>query len=136
MMRGVHLAPLRIISGDAGNVLHALRKSWEGFEGFGEAYFSEIHQGAIKNWRRHRQAVLNLIVPTGSVRFVVHDGDAFAEHEIGRASDYARLVISPGLWFALQGIGPGTSLILSLSSLEHDPSEAETLSLADIPFRW
>lgn len=135
-MEGVRLSPLKVIPGEAGSVLHALKKSWDGFDGFGEAYFSEIHQGAIKSWRRHMRATLNLIVPVGAVRFVFHDGTDFTEHTIGRAADYARLTVPPGLWFALQGAGPGTSLILSLSGLEHDPAEAETKALTDIAFSW
>jgi dTDP-4-dehydrorhamnose 3,5-epimerase len=136
MMSGVLLSPLKIIPGDAGAVLHALKKSWDGFEGFGEAYFSEIHWGAIKNWRRHLRATLNLAVPVGSVRFVCHDGAAFKEHSIGRTQDFARLTIPPGIWFALQGAGPGTSLILSVSSMEHDPAEAETRALGEIAYPW
>ncbi len=136
MMPGVKLSPLKLIPGDAGAVLHGLKKSWDGFEGFGEAYFSEIHEGAIKSWRRHMRATLNLVVPVGAVRFVLHDGAGFDAHTIGRAAEYARLTIPPGLWFALQGIGPGTSLTLSLSSLEHDPSEAETRALDGIAYSW
>lgn len=136
MMDGVHVSPLKIVPGDAGDVLHALKSSWNGFSGFGEAYFSEIHQGAIKTWRRHLRATSNLIVPKGAVRFVLHDGNSFVEHTIGRSADYARLTISPGLWFALQGIGPDTSLILNISSLEHDPAESETRALADMHYGW
>jgi len=136
MIAGARLSPLKIIPGDAGGVLHGLKKSWDGFVDFGEAYFSEVHQGAIKSWRRHTRATLNLVVPVGAVRFVLHDGAAFGEHTIGRAADYARLTVPPGLWFALQGVGPGTSLILSLSSLEHDPSEAETRALDGIAYNW
>jgi dTDP-4-dehydrorhamnose 3,5-epimerase len=136
MIAGALLTPLKIIPGEAGGVLHGLRKSWDGFADFGEAYFSEIHQGAIKSWRRHTRATLNLVVPVGAVRFVLHDGATFGEHVIGRAADYARLTVPPGLWFALQGVGPGTSLILSLSSLEHDPAEAEIKALGDIAYGW
>lgn len=136
MIGGVHLSPLKIIPGDAGSVLHGLKKSWGGFEDFGEAYFSEIHQRVIKSWRRHTCATLNLIVPVGAVRFVLHDGATFDEHTIGRAADYSRLTLPPGLWFALQGVGPGTSLILSISSREHDPAEAETRVLDDIAYNW
>lgn len=135
-MQGVLLSPLKLIPGEAGGVLHGLRKSWDGFAGFGEAYFSEIHAGAIKSWRRHTRGQSNLIVPVGAVRFVVHDGQGFAEFRIGREADYARLSIAPGLWFAFQGIGSGTSLILSISSIEHDPTESETRPLDGIAYTW
>jgi dTDP-4-dehydrorhamnose 3,5-epimerase len=136
MMPGVLVSPLKIIPGDAGAVLHALRSSSDGFLAFGEAYFSEIKPGAIKSWRRHVRGHSNLVVPVGAVRFVLHDGAAFEEFRIGREVDYARLTVPPGLWFAFQGAGSGTSLILSISSIEHDPSEAETRPLGEIAYSW
>ena len=136
MMPGVRLSPLKIIPGEAGAVLHGLKQSWDGYDAFGEAYFSEIHQGAIKSWRRHLRATLNLVVPVGAVRFVLYDGTSFEECTIGRSADYSRLTVPSAIWFALQGRGVGTSLILSISSLEHDPAEAETRALGEIPFGW
>lgn len=136
MMRGVLLSQLKLIPGEAGSVMHGLCKSWDGFVGFGEAYFSEIHPGAVKSWRRHMRGQSNLIVPVGAVRFVVHDGHTFEEFRIGREADYARLTITPGLWFAFQGVGVGTSLILSISSIEHDPTETETRALDGITYDW
>jgi dTDP-4-dehydrorhamnose 3,5-epimerase len=136
MMQGVLLSALKVLPGEAGSVLHGLRKSWDGFAGFGEVYFSEIHLGAIKSWRRHLRGYSNLIVPVGAVRFVVHDGRAFEEFRIGRDADYARLAVAPGLWFAFQGIGTGTSLIVSVSNIEHDPTESETRPLDGIAYPW
>ena len=37
-----------IIETEGGEVLHAMKKSDQGFSGFGEAYFSSINPGAIK----------------------------------------------------------------------------------------
>jgi len=48
MIDGVELTPLKIIEVKDGNVLHALKKSDIGFEGFGEAYFSNVESGQIK----------------------------------------------------------------------------------------
>jgi len=144
MIDGVLTSPLRRISGPAGDVLHAMKRSAEGFSGFGEAYFSTVHQGAIKSWRCHRIVTMNLVVPVGAVRFVVHDArddsrtrGRFTELAIGVAIDnYARLTIPSGLWLAFQGIGPGTSVILDIIDREHDPAEAEACDLAAIPYAW
>jgi dTDP-4-dehydrorhamnose 3,5-epimerase len=136
LIPGVAISPLNIINGPAGSVLHALKKSWKGYAGFGEAYFSEIHQGAVKSWRRHKVATLNLVVPLGAIRFVLHDEQEFDIYDIGRSSNYARLTIPPDVWFAFQGIGLGPSLLLSVSTNEHDPDEAETCELSSIPYSW
>jgi dTDP-4-dehydrorhamnose 3,5-epimerase len=131
------LTPLRRIDGPLGGVLHALKASAPGFSGFAEAYFSEIHQGAIKGWRRHNRVTLNLIVPRGDVLFVLHNdrtGD-FAEHCIGE-SNYSRLTIPPGFWVAFRGEGLGTSLILDIIDEEHETAESETCPLTSFAYLW
>jgi dTDP-4-dehydrorhamnose 3,5-epimerase len=142
MIAGVMLTPLRIIDGLAGAVLHAMKASSPGYAGFGEAYFSEIHEGATKSWRRHRQTTMNLVVPIGAVQFVVHDDrtgsgsrGAFSSHTIGPAN-YNRLTVAPGLWLAFRGVGPGTSTILSIIDQEHDPAESDTCDLEGIAYAW
>ena len=140
----MRLTALLHIPGPAGGVLHALKASSDGFAGFGEAYFSEIHPGAIKDWRRHRRVTLNLVVPVGSVRFVVHDDRAgsatcgrFEEYRVGLSiGNYARLTVPPGLWLAFQGLGPGTSLILDVIDEEHDRGESDTRPIAALPYEW
>ncbi len=144
MISGLKLTPLRCIDGPSGAVLHALKCSSDSFVGFGEAYFSEVHEGAVKSWRRHREVTTNLVVPVGAVRFVVYDdapsrseGEKFSDFRLGRTPDtYARLTIPPGLWFAFQGVGPGTSLLLSIIDAEHDPTEADTCELTTFSYNW
>lgn len=139
MIEDVLITPLKRIMGPAGNVMHVLKTSFPGYAGFGEAYFSEIHEGAVKDWRRHNCVTMNLVVPRGNVRFVVHDedagGDIFDDYLIGEAN-YARLTIPPGLWVAFRGEGPGTSLILDIIDHEHDPAEADNRDRSAFDFTW
>jgi hypothetical protein len=55
--------PLKRISTEGGDVMHALNKSDKGFNGFGEVYFSWVEQGSIKAWKCHQRMTLNLAVP-------------------------------------------------------------------------
>lgn len=142
MIDGVLLTPLRQISGEAGAVMHALKSSAPGYIGFGEAYFSEVHEGATKSWRRHTRVTMNLIVIRGQVRFVLYDDRAesltrgvFCEFSIGERN-YARLTVPSGLWMSFLGEGPGTSLILDIIDEEHDSAEAETRDLSTIAYSW
>ena len=142
MIEGVLFTPLRRIATPSGDVLHGLKASAAGYTGFAEAYFSQIHQGALKSWRLHTLATLNLVVPVGSVRFVVYDDragspttGAFEEYVVGHAN-YGRLTIWPGIWMAFQGLGPGTSTILSIIDREHDPAESSTREVETIPYAW
>lgn len=136
-IEGVRITPLAIFDGAQGSVLHALRADAGGFAGFGEAYFSTVVQGAVKDWKLHARMVCNLVVPVGVVRFVIHDdreGSAtrgvFMPVELSRA-DYRRLTVPPGLWFAFQGVGEGLNLILNVASIPHDPSEVKSLPIGD-----
>jgi dTDP-4-dehydrorhamnose 3,5-epimerase len=137
MIGGVLVTPLKRIAGPSGGVLHAHKVSAPGYAGFGEAYFSEIHEGAVKSWRRHKRVTMNLVVPRGNVLFVFHDEDsgAFASHRIGE-DNYARLTVPPALWMAFRGEGPGVSLILDIIDGEHDPTEADIRDLSAIAYGW
>lgn len=138
MRSGALLTPLKRIPGPVGDVRHALKVSAPGYAGFGEAYFSEIHEAAVKSWRRHRLTTTNVVVAVGAVLFVLHDPDAgaFQEYRLSGDESYFRLTIAPGVWFAFKGLGPGTSLLLSIIDREHDPAESETTSLDAFPYSW
>ena len=139
------LTPLRRISVPKGDVLHAIRASDPGFAGFGEAYFSLVYSGAVKGWKRHRRMTMNLIVPHGAVRFVIHDESAadgtperFRAYTLSpdAAETYARLTVPPGLWMAFQGRGEGANLLLNFASIEHDPEEADNRPLDAFAYDW
>lgn len=131
--------PLKRIPGAGGEVRHAMKASDPGFAGFGEAYFSSVNPGAVNGWRRHGRMTLNLVVVLGEVRFVACDGagEQRARHLTpDRGDAYGRLTVPPGLWLAFGGVGAGPNLLLNLASIEHDPTEAETLPIADLPWSW
>ena len=77
LIDGVVITPLKDIATNNGSVLHAMRKSDDGFHGFGEAYFSIVNYRAIRGWKRHQNMTLNLIVPVGEIKFVlIDDGES------------------------------------------------------------
>jgi dTDP-4-dehydrorhamnose 3,5-epimerase len=142
LIEGVMLTPLRRIANPRGEVLHAMKRSAPGFAGFGEAYFSTVLPGEIKGWKRHRLVTLNLVVPVGKIRFVVHD-DRDTSPTRGSFDDvtlsqenYARLTLRPGLWVAFAGRDPLPSLLLNISDQEHDPTEADNADLQTFKFPW
>ena len=138
---GVTSTPLSIIDTKGGAVLHAIKKSDHGFSGFGEAYFSTIEHNAIKGWKRHKEMVLNLIVPIGSVRFVLYDDrknqiNQFQEIVLSLTGEYARLTVPPMVWVGFQGLDRQLSLVLNIASIEHSPKEIERKELDEIKFNW
>lgn len=133
-MDGVILTPLKQIFNPKGDVFHAMKKSDVGYEGFGEAYFSTVHQNDIKGWKKHLQMTLNLVVVSGEIEFVVYDGTDFFTTRLSH-ENYQRLTVKPGLWVAFRGIGEH-NMLLNLANLEHDPKEALNIDLSEIQYEW
>jgi dTDP-4-dehydrorhamnose 3,5-epimerase len=133
-VNGVLLTPLKQIFHPKGDVYHAMKKSDIGFQGFGEAYFSTIHKGDIKGWKKHTTMTLNFVVPVGEIEFVIYDGTDFFSTKLSQ-TNYQRLTVAPHLWVAFRGIDE-TNMLLNLANIEHDPSEALNRALDEIHYAW
>jgi dTDP-4-dehydrorhamnose 3,5-epimerase len=119
-----------------GDVLHGMKCTDNGYNDFGEAYFSWIDFNSVKAWKRHTKMTMNIIVPIGNVRFVFfNESEGFRVEEIG-VDNYARMTVPPGIWFGFQGLGINQSLLLNISSILHDPTEVERRELHTINFNW
>ena len=132
------VTPLKRIPTDGGDVLHAIKKSDNGFNGFGEIYFSWVEQGVIKAWKLHKRMTMNLVVPLGKVRFVFHlanPQNVIRVESIGMES-YARLTVPPGVWFGFQGEASGNSLLTNVADMVHDPEEVVQKSISEFTFDW
>lgn len=133
---GAIVTPLRRIHHPKGDVFHGLKASEDSFKGFGEAYFSRVHSGVTKGWKRHREMTLNLIVPEGTIEFHLcsEDGSNGESVRLGN-SRYARLTVPPGIWMAFRGIDEGLNLLLNVASIPHDPDEATNVPLERFPLQ-
>ena len=132
------VTPLRRIPTIGGDVMHALKDSDDGFNGFGEVYFAWVEQGAIKAWKYHQHMTLNLVVPLGEISFVFHIKDqenCFRTENIGE-EQYVRLTVPPGIWFGFQGRGSGQSLLMNLADMAHDPDEVLRKKTSEIVYNW
>ena len=127
-----YLTELKIIEQTQGYVMHGMKASDYSCAGFGEAYFSTVNNGLIKGWKLHRKMTLNLIVPKGKIRFVIHDasldslgGDVvpLIDTVLG-PHNYSRLTVPPGFWVAFQGTVIDSNMLLNIADIEHDPEES------------
>jgi dTDP-4-dehydrorhamnose 3,5-epimerase len=141
-LEGVTLKPLKKIFHPKGDIYHGIKKTDTGFVGFGEAYFSAIDPGQIKGWNRHKRMTINLIVPIGSVKFVVskaindlinHDNIIEVELSI---QNYQRLTVPPGFWIGFKCTSKIRSFILNIADMEHDPNEIERIDLEKMHYNW
>lgn len=141
-MQEAQLTKLDCVPLEEGAVLHAIKDIDSGYVGFQEAYFSEIYPGQIKGWKRHKLMTLNLVVPVGSVRFVLFDDRSPSKTSVKRSEfllsrqQYFRLTVPPMIWVAFQGLDKAPSLVLNVANLRHDPEEIDRLDLDQIVFDW
>ena len=132
------VTPLKRIPTVGGDVMHGLKKSDNGFNGFGEVYFSWVEQGAIKAWKCHQRMTMNLVVPKGEVSFVFHltnQKNSFRTENIGEER-YVRLTVPPGIWFGFRGRGSGQSLLMNLADMAHDPDEILRKTTSEFIYNW
>ena len=137
-LNDILVTPLKRIPTDGGDVMHALKNSDNGFNSFGEVYFSWVEQGAIKAWKCHQHMTLNLVVPLGEVSFVFHIMDqkkSIRTENIGE-EQYARLTVPPGIWFGFQGKASGRSLLMNVADMAHDQDEVLRKKTSEIVYNW
>jgi dTDP-4-dehydrorhamnose 3,5-epimerase len=141
-IEGITLSPLKIIEVEGGNVLHGLKSIESSFYGFGEAYFSTIAFGTVKAWKRHTEMVLNLIVPSGNIRFVLFDDrkESQSYRTFGEVSlsidNYYRLTVPPMLWMGFQGLANQNSMLLNIANISHRPDEVDRKAIHEINYDW
>ena len=141
---GINISPLKIINGNEGFIMHALKKNETDFNEFGEAYFSSVNYKSIKGWKKHTKMISNLIVPIGEIRFVFFDDrlgsitkGMFLEVYL-KKENYSRLCVQPGIWMAFQGMSKNLNVLLNISSILHDPNETiiEPIKTSKIIFKF
>lgn len=144
MIDGVIVTPLRQIVDERGKVMHMLRSDAPHFRGFGEIYFSTVHPGVVKGWHRHQRMVLNYAVPSGLIKFVLHD-DREGSPTRGETNqffigpeNYVLVTVPPLVWNGFKGVGDETAVVANCASIPHDPAEIERMDPFDpsIPYDW
>ena len=144
MIDGVKVTPLRQILDERGKIMHMLRCDVEGFQGFGEIYFSCVYPGAIKGWHIHKRMTLNYAVPYGNIKFVLYDdrSDSPTKGEVQEVflgtDNYLLVTVPPMIWNGFKGIGAETAIVANCASIPHDPEEIDRLDPFDpsIPYDW
>jgi len=140
MIDDVVITPLKLIEINSGDVMHAIKSSDRGYSGFGEAYFSAIHPGEIKGWKRHKQMTLNIIVPVGQIQFALYDDrnnlNIKSQDIVLSLNNYCRLTIPPMIWVAFKGLGDKESLLLNVANILHNPEESENKNLDEFEFEF
>lgn len=146
MIEGVALHPLRQFVDERGRTMHMLRNDDPHFRAFGEIYFSGVQYAKVKGWYQHHLKTLNYAVPSGMIRVVIYDDRTGSgtrgrldEYLLGEGAErYALLTIPPLLWYGIQGLAPGISILANCADLPNDPAESvrKPLNSSDVPYSW
>jgi dTDP-4-dehydrorhamnose 3,5-epimerase len=144
MIDGVRIKPLRQILDERGKIMHMLKCSDDGFESFGEIYFSCIHPGVIKGWHIHKKMTLNYAVISGKIKLVLYDDrkDSKTKGEVQEIflgpDNYSLVTIPPLVWNGFKGAGVTDSIVANCSTIQHDPDEIDRMDpfTDKIPYKW
>ena len=132
----VFLTPLKRIIVPGGDVIQNIKLGDDGFNGFGETYYSFINYQQIKGWKKHFEMTLNLTCPIGKVRFIFSEDLIDFNEIILNDDNFFRITVLPGIWFAFQGLYNPTSLINNVSDIIHNPKESERKGVEDVSYKW
>tara|TARA_A100001011_G_C14126767_1_gene763666 strand:- start:21 stop:458 length:438 start_codon:yes stop_codon:yes gene_type:complete len=136
------LSHLECIKNPKGDIYHGIKSSSSVYKNFGESYFSFIDKDVIKGWKKHTKVTLNICVPVGAIKFVIHSGNRInneivdADEIILSKSNYKLLTIPPGSWVAFKGLELNQNLLLNIIDYEHDPSESLNADLSYFKYNW
>ena len=70
---GVKVQKLRLIPDDRGWLMELMRKDWDVFEKFGQAYVTTCYPGAVKAWHYHRLQTDHFTCPHGVTKLALYD---------------------------------------------------------------
>lgn len=141
---GVVVTPLARYTDERGTVSLMLRNDDPVFVGFGEVYFSSVHPGVVKAWKRHHRVTVNFACITGLIRVVAHDDressptrGSTLEVVIG-PDRYGLVTIPPGVWHGFAGVGGTESMLANCATEPTDPDEYDRVDVAEsaIPYQW
>ena len=123
-MDGVKLVPLDKFQDEKGSIFHVIKHPVSTIE---EVYVSTVKQKIVKGWKRHNRMTLNLVVIQGDVKFTISDDIDTVVHVLGE-SNYARLVVDPGLWVCFEGLQKN-NMIINCANFVHDVREYDSRPL-------
>jgi len=142
MLAGMLKTGLSIFESATGSVYHGMKNNDDGFQDFGEVYFSSVNKNAIKAWKLHKRMTLNLFVPIGEAFFYFIDVREQSEtynkifNIVLSQNPYSRLTVPPGIWFGFKGISDGLNLICNVADIPHNPKEVLRKEINEIEVNW
>ena len=143
-IEGIKITPLKIISDHRGSVMHMLRSDSKVFKKFGEIYFSTVTKNGIKAWHLHKEATLNYVCVSGSVKLVLFDDRNTSlskgkyQELILSPKNYYLVTIPPNIWNGFKNLDNEESIIANCLNIPHNEKEMvrESHDSKNFSFDW
>ena len=132
----VIITPINKVKLEGGDIIKNIKVGDIGYKNFQETYYSLIKFGKRKGWKKHLEMTLNLTCPIGEVNFVFSEDLKYFENFLLNEKNLFRITISPGVWFAFEGLYKPYSIVNNVADMIHNPNEIERKNLSDVNFRW
>ena len=144
LIEGVRIIKKKVITDDRGKILHMLKNTDDGFNKFGEIYFSYVYPKKIKAWHIHKKMTLNYIAAYGKIKLVLYDDrdnskSKGALQELTLSSDNHLLVsIPPMIWNGFTSADDNLAVLANCSDIPHDKNEILRVDFDNpkIPYKW
>jgi dTDP-4-dehydrorhamnose 3,5-epimerase len=132
-IEGVLVQELNWFTDQRGSLSVLLRNDQEALQGerFGQAYVTTVLPGVVKAWHRHQGQTDRMVGLVGRTLLVLIDGRSGSPSH-GLVLDFVLgdrhpvlVLIPPGVWHGLKGIGIAESMVLNLPDTAYDEAQPD-----------
>ena len=143
---GVKVQKLRLIPDERGWLMEMMRRDWEVFDKFGQAYVTTCYPGVVKAWHYHKLQVDHFACVYGIAKLALYDGredsptrGMINEFYIGTLNPI--LVKIPSLvYHGFAAVGNEIAMIVNFPTELYNYEEPDEYRLPhddpSIPYKW
>ena len=137
---GLKTTKLNMFKTKNGSVLHGIRSTDSHYSEFGEVYFSIINHNTINAWKKHQRMTLNLLVPSGEVRFNFIDSRKNSPTYMNRIAitlskeNYVCITVPPNIIFGFKGLSEKENIVTNIASIIHENEECLNIDINKYEF--
>jgi dTDP-4-dehydrorhamnose 3,5-epimerase len=146
LIDGVVARQLKLVADERGWLMEVLRRDWDVFEGFGQAYITAAYTQVVKAWHMHRLQTDNIACVKGMIKLVVFDArrDSNTKGEINEfiigEKNPMLLKIPPGIWHGFKTISQEIAVVMNVPTNLYDYQKPDEHRLPanteKIPYDW
>jgi dTDP-4-dehydrorhamnose 3,5-epimerase len=143
---GVTVQKLRLIPDDRGWLMELLRKDWDVFEKFGQAYVTTCYPGAVKAWHYHTLQTDHFTCAHGVTRLALYDAREDSPTK-GKVNEFYMGTLNPILvkipnlvYHGFTAVGSEMAMIINFPTELYNYEEPDEYRLPyndpSIPYTW